>query len=58
MSAGTAKLIGTDYQVIVDEATRLLTDPDARASMARSVNPYGDGCAAEQIAAVLKQHSI
>jgi UDP-N-acetylglucosamine 2-epimerase (non-hydrolysing) len=41
--AGTVKLVGTDEKLVVDEATRLLTDRDAYDAMARRVNPYGDG---------------
>jgi UDP-N-acetylglucosamine 2-epimerase len=57
VDAGTAKLVGTDTEVIVSEATRLLTDPDAHAQMARAVNPYGDGGAAAQIVSVLRSHN-
>jgi UDP-N-acetylglucosamine 2-epimerase len=52
--AGTAKLIGTDSDVIVNEARKLLTDSGAYAEMARAVNPYGDGSAAAKIVGVLK----
>ncbi len=54
VDAGTAKLIGTDTQVIVEEARELLTNPEAHAAMSRSANPYGDGSAAEQIVQVLQ----
>jgi UDP-N-acetylglucosamine 2-epimerase (non-hydrolysing) len=49
VTAGTVKLVGTNEALIVAEATRLLTDEDAYAEMARAVNPYGDGCAAPRI---------
>lgn len=52
--AGVVKLVGPDRRAIVEEATRLLSDPDAYASMARGVSPYGDGRAAARIAAILK----
>jgi UDP-N-acetylglucosamine 2-epimerase len=55
VSAGTALLIGTETERIISEARRLLTDPAAHAQMARAVNPYGDGSAAERIVAVLRQ---
>lgn len=51
--AGTARLIGTDDDVIVAEATSLLTDPVAYRTMARAVNPYGDGRAAGRAVAAL-----
>lgn len=53
VEAGTVKLVGTDAGHIVAEARRLLDDPQAHAAMARSVNPYGDGRAAERIVAAL-----
>ncbi len=54
VAAGTARLVGTEEDAIVAEAHRLLTDPEAHAQMARAVNPYGDGSAAERICAVLR----
>ena len=51
--AGTVKLVGTDVAKIVDEATKLLTNPMAYAQVQRAHNPYGDGSAATQIAAHL-----
>jgi UDP-N-acetylglucosamine 2-epimerase (non-hydrolysing) len=49
VEAGTLKLVGTETDQIVREATRLLEDPVAYAEMARAANPYGDGHAAERI---------
>jgi len=49
VTAGTLKLVGTDARRIVAEAQRLLDVPEAYAEMAGSVNPYGDGHAAEKI---------
>jgi UDP-N-acetylglucosamine 2-epimerase (non-hydrolysing) len=49
VEAGTVRLVGTDPERIVSEASRLLTDPAAYAAMARAVNPYGDGQAARRI---------
>jgi UDP-N-acetylglucosamine 2-epimerase len=53
IAAGVARLVGTTRQAIVDETTRLLTDPAAHAAMACSRNPYGDGRAAQRIVAIL-----
>jgi UDP-N-acetylglucosamine 2-epimerase (non-hydrolysing) len=53
IGAGTAKLVGTNAQDIVREATTLLTDESAYAAMSRAANPYGDGRAAERIAQAL-----
>ena len=55
VAAGTAKLVGTDIDVIVEESIKLLTDPAAYTAMARSVSPYGDGSAAARIAEALAQ---
>ncbi|MBT8228227.1 MAG: UDP-N-acetylglucosamine 2-epimerase (non-hydrolyzing) [Dactylosporangium sp.] len=46
LSAGCAKLVGTDTARIVAEATALLDDEAARLAMASAGNPYGDGLAA------------
>lgn len=56
IEAGTARLVGTDTERIVAEASRLLADEDAYQQMARAVNPYGDGKAAQRIRQVLMAH--
>ncbi len=54
VEAGTVKLVGTDVATIVGEATLLLDDPVAYESMARALNPYGDGQAAGRIISLIK----
>jgi UDP-N-acetylglucosamine 2-epimerase (non-hydrolysing) len=54
--AGTVRLVGTDEDVIVETAGRLLTDPVAYAAMANAVNPYGDGRAAQRAVAALAHY--
>lgn len=54
VDAGTVKLVGTQADVIVNEATRLLDDPVSYSAMSRAHNPYGDGKAAERIQHILK----
>ena len=49
VEAGTVKLVGTDYKLIVSEVSKLLDDKDYYNLMAQSVNPYGDGKASERI---------
>ena len=49
VEAGTVRLVGTDADRIVAEASRLLTDPHAHAAMAAVHNPYGDGRAVPRI---------
>lgn len=53
VSAGTVRLVGTDYTKIVDGITQLLADRALYDSMSLAHNPYGDGKATERIAAVL-----
>ncbi|MBV8203113.1 MAG: UDP-N-acetylglucosamine 2-epimerase (non-hydrolyzing) [Acidobacteria bacterium] len=53
IDAGVALLVGTDPHRIVAETERLLTDSDAYRRMATVASPYGDGQAAERIAAIL-----
>ncbi|MEM9060192.1 MAG: UDP-N-acetylglucosamine 2-epimerase (non-hydrolyzing) [Pseudomonadota bacterium] len=53
VEAGTVRLVGTDRDKIVGEATRLLDDEDAYSAMSRAHNPYGDGKAAGRIARIL-----
>lgn len=51
--AGTVKLVGTDEDRIVKEATTLLEDRQTYDRMARTHNPYGDGRASERIAGLI-----
>ena len=57
IEAGTAKLVGTDPDRIVEETEQLLHDPIAYARMAQARNPYGDGHAAERIVEILMRCS-
>jgi UDP-N-acetylglucosamine 2-epimerase (non-hydrolysing) len=54
VKAGTVRLVGTDEEAIVREASRLLDDPDAYQAMARRHNPYGDGHASPRIADAMR----
>jgi len=53
VTAGTAKVIGTDPDRIVAETLKLLDDKKAYQRMARAINPFGDGHAAQRIAAAI-----
>jgi len=53
VSAGTARLVGTDEDRIVSEVFTLLDDKAAYAAMARAHNPFGDGHAARRIARIV-----
>ena len=50
LSAGTVKLVGTDYDKIVNEVSSLLNDSAHYDAMSKAVNPYGDGLACQRIA--------
>lgn len=53
LEAGTVKLVGTDYDKILNEVSALLDDTEAYKKMSMSVNPYGDGLACGRIVNVL-----
>ncbi len=56
LESGTVKLVGTDYEKIVSNVSRLLDDSSFYAEMSNAVNPYGDGHASERIVSFLKDH--
>lgn len=53
VTAGTAKLVGTDVDTIVTEIFTLLDDKAAYSAMARAHNPFGDGQSARRIVELL-----
>ncbi|MFE3326576.1 non-hydrolyzing UDP-N-acetylglucosamine 2-epimerase [Streptomyces sp. NPDC059176] len=53
VSAGTARLVGTDCDRIVKQVRHLLHDRAAYGSMANAVNPYGDGRAADRVVSAI-----
>jgi UDP-N-acetylglucosamine 2-epimerase len=53
IEAGVARLVGTGRAGIVAAVHQILSDPAAQAAMVAGRNPYGDGRAAERIAAVV-----
>ena len=56
IEAGTAKLVGTDPEVIVRETATLLTDAEAYRGMTTEANPFGDGTAATKIVDIVLTH--
>jgi len=56
IEAGTARLVGTNEERIVEEAEKLLHDREAYDAMAKAINPYGDGHAAKRIVDVLRRN--
>ena len=53
LEAGTVKLVGTDYDKIVNEVSLLLDDQAHYDAMSKAVNPYGDGLACGRIVETL-----
>jgi len=51
---GVVKLVGSNYECIIEETQRLLDDENAYRAMARGISPYGDGHSAERIVKTLK----
>lgn len=49
LEAGTVKLVGTNYDMIVSEVSALLEDESYYERMSKAVNPYGDGLACGRI---------
>lgn len=59
VEAGTVRLVGTDGEKIRENALTLLNDTKVYDEMARALNPYGDGKAAQRIAeALIERHNI
>ena len=56
VAAGTVKLIGTDKDVVYNEAKLLLTDEAEYKKMAEASNPYGDGKASARIIQAILYH--
>ena len=56
IAAGTVKLAGVDRDDIIRQASELLEDENVYQSMAKAVNPYGDGTACARIAEAIKWH--
>ena len=56
IAAGTARLVGVDYNEIIAAANELLEQPEAYAKMAKAVNPYGDGNACRRIVDAILWH--
>ena len=54
VECGAALLVGTDPERIVKEASRLLDDEAAFASMTKAENPFGDGHASERIVDIIE----
>ncbi len=49
LDAGTVKLVGTDYNLIISEVSRLIENEDYYNEISKVSNPYGEGNASQQI---------
>lgn len=58
LDAGTVKLVGTDYDKIVNEVSSLLDDQEIYEKMSKAVNPYGDGLASNRIVSSIKNQLV
>ncbi len=54
LEAGTVKLVGTNSEMIIKEAQKLLDDAVEYEKMSKAHNPYGDGKACEKIVKFIK----
>ena len=53
LEAGTVKLVGTDYDKIVNEVSGLLDSQEYYEKMSKAITPYGDGKACSRIVKAL-----
>lgn len=58
LDAGTVKLVGTDYDTIVNSISTLLNNKEEYNKMSKAVNPYGDGKACGRIVDFIRKNSI
>ena len=56
VTAGTVKVVGTDKDKIVEEATKLLEDSYEYEKMSRATNPYGDGNSCDRIVEAIRYY--
>ncbi len=55
VEAGTVRMAGVEYERIYELTAALLKDEEEYKKMARAVNPYGDGKAAQRIVDIIKK---
>ncbi|MCT8975803.1 UDP-N-acetylglucosamine 2-epimerase (non-hydrolyzing) [Clostridium sp. CX1] len=56
VEAGTVELVGTDVNVLVSTANRLIRNKEEYDKMSKAINPYGDGKASERIVAAILEY--
>lgn len=58
VEAGTAKLIGTNSEQILSNASELLSNKTVYQNMAEAINPFGDGTASQKILNIVKSYFV
>ena len=58
VTAGTAVLVGSNKDLIINEVQKLLTDNDYYDSISEISNPYGDGKTSERIVKIIEEVNI
>lgn len=58
LESGTVHLVGTSHDLILNEVSTLLDDPEAYEKMSKAVNPYGDGKACSRIVSALRGEAV
>lgn len=56
VEAGTARLLGTSYEKVVEALDELLHNEEAYKEMAHAINPYGDGKSAQRIVDIVVEN--
>jgi UDP-N-acetylglucosamine 2-epimerase (non-hydrolysing) len=56
IAAGTAKLVGTEPDTVVNAARELLSSLTAYQQMANAINPFGDGKASDRIVKIVSHY--
>ncbi|WP_038059272.1 non-hydrolyzing UDP-N-acetylglucosamine 2-epimerase [Thermodesulfovibrio yellowstonii] len=54
IEAGTARLVGTKKEKIIDAVRSLIENPSKYQKMAKAINPYGDGLASKRIVEIIR----
>jgi UDP-N-acetylglucosamine 2-epimerase (non-hydrolysing) len=55
---GNTKLVGTNFDKIVDEVQNLIDNEEEYCKMSSRQNPYGDGKAAERIVQIIEKERL
>lgn len=56
IESGSARLVGSDTNAIVNETQKLLDNIDEYKRMSNVINPYGDGNASKRIVEIILEH--